>query len=86
MPRTAKCQSVPGLCGLILLCLCLTLLTGIQANDDGVDFFSRTGTDHHFHFGYWVVAAAAVAAVPICPPQRLVSGGSSGRGLHLACT
>jgi endo-1,3(4)-beta-glucanase len=40
----------------------LTLLTGIQANDDGVDFFSRTGTDHHFHFGYWVVAAAAVAA------------------------
>eukprot|EP00775_Hariotina_reticulata_P009166 gene9166-9333_t len=33
-----------------------------SANDDGVDFFSRTGTDHHFHYGYWVAAAAAVAA------------------------
>lgn len=29
---------------------------------DGVEFFSRTGTDHHFHYGYWVSAAAAVAA------------------------
>jgi endoglucanase Acf2 len=27
-----------------------------------VDFFSRTGTDHHFHYGYWVAAAAAVAS------------------------
>jgi endo-1,3(4)-beta-glucanase len=27
-----------------------------------MDFFSRTGTDHHFHYGYWVEAAAAVAA------------------------
>jgi hypothetical protein len=24
--------------------------------------FNHTGTDHHFHFGYWVSAAAAVAS------------------------
>jgi hypothetical protein len=24
----------------------------VQSNaNDGVDFFSRTGTDHHFHYG-----------------------------------
>jgi len=40
----------------------VTTARALQNADDGVDFFSRTGTDHHFHYGYWVGAAAAVAS------------------------
>lgn len=40
----------------------VTTVRALRAGDDGVDFFSRTGTDHHFHYGYWVAAAAAVAS------------------------
>lgn len=42
--------------------LCCVALADVQATDDGVEFFSRTGTDHHFHWGQWVSAAAAVAS------------------------